>query len=248
MSEFPNLNRMVSSRDEMVYPGHEESYFEVGRDALELIRLAQVRCQREGLPRILDLPCGHGRVMRWLRAAFPRSEIVGCDLNQDGVDFCAEQFGAIPIYSKKDLTQVEFDAGFDLVWCGSLFTHLPLEKQRATLARLLEWTIEDGMVVMTVQGRFMATQLDRGDADYADNVDVVGLLQDFEQVGAAYRPYYEEPSGEYGLALNSPGNIGKWIQSFPGVIMRAYLEQAWGVQDVVILYKKSNFFSSSPLA
>ena len=91
----------------------------------------------------------------------------------------------------------------------------------------------------------MATQLERGDAEFADNVDVVGLLRDFRSDGAAYRPYYEEPTGQYGLALNSPAQINALIQAKPGVILRAYLEQAWGVQDVLILYKKSGYFSSA---
>jgi len=113
MAESPNLNRLVSSNDEMVYPGQEDSYFEIGQQALDLIELAQSRCSRESLPRILDLPCGHGRVMRWLRAEFPESEIVACDLNRNGVDFCGDPFQAQGIYSERDLNQVHFKAGFD---------------------------------------------------------------------------------------------------------------------------------------
>ena len=45
--------------------------------------------ETEEVARLLDLPCGHGRVMRYLRAAFPRAEITGCDLLRDGVDHCA---------------------------------------------------------------------------------------------------------------------------------------------------------------
>lgn len=245
MATDPEIDRTVSSRDEMVYPGQEAGYFEVGRQALELIRLAQKICHREWLPKILDLPCGHGRVLRWLRGDFPYAEITACDLNQDGVDFCRDQFNATGVYSEVDLDKINFSPGFDLIWCGSLFTHLPLEAQRKTLTRLLDWTVEDGIIVLTLQGRFMATQLERGDAEFADNVDVVGLLRDFRTDGAAYRPYYEEPTGQYGLALNSPAQINALVQTMPGVIIRAYLEQAWGVQDVLILYKKSGYFSSA---
>ena len=245
MTLYPKIDRTVSSRDEMVYPGQEEGYFEVGRQALDLIRLAQQVCNREWLPEILDLPCGHGRVLRWLRGEFPYADITACDLNQDGVDFCRDQFKATGIYSEVDLDKITFEPGFDLIWCGSLFTHLPLEAQRKTLDRLLDWTVEDGIIVLTLQGRFMATQLERGDAEFADNVDVVRLLRDFRSDGAAYRPYYEEPTGQYGLALNSPAQINALIQAKPGVILRAYLEQAWGVQDVLILYKKSGYFSSA---
>ncbi|MBT5902297.1 MAG: class I SAM-dependent methyltransferase [Opitutaceae bacterium] len=244
MNSHPPIDRTVSSRDEMVFPGNEENYFEVGHEALGLIQLAQRVCNREWLPRILDLPCGHGRVLRWLRAAFEYADITACDLNRDGVDFCQQQFKASGVYSDVDLQKIDFNPEFDLIWCGSLFTHLPLAAQLTTLNRLLDWTVEDGIIVLTLQGRFMATQLERGDAEFADNVDVVGLLRDFRTNGAAYRPYYEEPSGEYGLTLNSPAQVNTLIQSKPGVIMRAYLEQAWSVQDVLILYKKSGYYSS----
>ncbi|MDB4385198.1 class I SAM-dependent methyltransferase [Opitutaceae bacterium] len=244
MNSNPLIDRTVSSRDEMVFPGNEENYFEVGKDALEIIRLAQRVCNREWLPRILDLPCGHGRVLRWLRAAFDYADITACDLNRDGVNFCQQQFNATGVYSEVDLQKISFDPGFDLIWCGSLFTHLPLEAQIKTLDRLLDWTVEDGIIVLTLQGRFMATQLERGNAEFADNVDVVGLLRDFRTHGAAYRPYYEEPNGQYGLTLNSPAQINAVIQSKSSVIQRAYLEQAWGVQDVLILYKKNGFYSA----
>jgi hypothetical protein len=32
------------------------------------------------------------------------------------------------------------------------------------------------------------------------------------------------------------------LQRYPDIIMRAYLEEAWGMQDVVILYKKAGHF------
>ncbi len=51
MTLYPKIDRTVSSRDEMVYPGQEEGYFEVGRQALDLIRLAQQVCNREWLPK-----------------------------------------------------------------------------------------------------------------------------------------------------------------------------------------------------
>ena len=32
------------------------------------------------------------------------------------------------------------------------------------------------------------------------------------------------------------------LQRYPDIIMRAYLEEAWGMQDIVILYKKAGHF------
>ncbi|WP_221032440.1 class I SAM-dependent methyltransferase [Actomonas aquatica] len=241
--ESLTASELVSPRDEMVQPGFETQYFTIGKRALDLIEHARLLCGRRSYRRILDLPCGHGRVMRWLRAAYPQASIVGCDLNRDGVDFCAEQFEAEPVYSVPDLRELPFDDGFDLVWCGSLLTHLPVELARQTLDCLIKWTADDGVLVFSTQGRFLSTQLARGEGDYADNADVVTLLHDYRRDGMAFQPYFEDPAGHYGLNLISPAYLQTYLQARTDVITRAFLEQAWGVQDVTVLYRKREFYA-----
>jgi SAM-dependent methyltransferase len=237
------INQAVSPDDEMVTAGAEANYFAIGERALELIKMAGQLCNRPDYQNILDLPCGHGRVMRWIRAQYPRSAITGCDLNHPGVDFCREQFGARGIYSDVDLDQVQFEAPFDLIWCGSLLTHLPVPKALATLDRLINWASEDAVIIFTMQGRYFSSLLARDQGDFADNADIVSLLERYVAAGAAFEPYYEDPLKQYGLTLMTPEFVTRYLQRDPNVIVRAYLEQAWGVQDVVILYKKKGFFA-----
>lgn len=59
------------SLDESV-PGAREHYFMVGRSALRCVEVAMFTVGKTRAARILDLSCGHRRVMRWLRAAFPK--------------------------------------------------------------------------------------------------------------------------------------------------------------------------------
>src|SRR5919109_3533527 len=80
----PTVSHRISPRDLMARD-HLDHYFRVGEGAInEIERLLDNEPER-----ILDLPCGHGRLMRWLRAAYPYAEIVGCDLDPDAVNFCA---------------------------------------------------------------------------------------------------------------------------------------------------------------
>jgi len=81
-----------------------EYYFRCGRSAVECIQnaLAIAAIPQPRIKRILDLPCGHGRVLRYLRAAFPEAEIAACDLLRDGVDFCSSTFGATAVYSSDE--------------------------------------------------------------------------------------------------------------------------------------------------
>lgn len=237
------VDRTLAPRDGMVAAGLEEQYFDLGRRALELIHFSSVLCDKPHYPAILDLPCGHGRVLRWLRAHYPYAQITACDLDRDGVDFCAQQFGAQPVYSQPDLRALPFTAQFDLIWVGSLVTHLDEERWLRTLDCLIRWTKECGVIVFSTQGRTVTSLLARGRRNVAENIDKPALLEEFARRGFAYQRYFEStPEEDYGFAATSPEWLLRQLQRYPDVIVRAYLEEAWGMQDVVILYKKAGHF------
>ena len=233
-------DRSIAPRDGMLAAEDPEQYFTLGRRALELIHFSSVLCDKPHYPAILDLPCGHGRVLRWLRAHYHYAKITACDLDRAGVDFCAQQFGATPVYSQPDLKQLPFTAQFDLIWVGSLVTHLRQDRWLATLDCLVNWTNECGVIVLTTQGRTVASLLARGRKNIAENIDKPALLAEFARSGFAYQRYFESNAEEdYGLALTSPEWLARVLQRYPNLILRAYLEEAWGLQDVIILYKKA---------
>src|SRR5262245_32651468 len=92
--------RTISPNDEMFSAaGREDVYHAIGRSAIECIvcSLNAARKTTADVKRILDLPSGHGRVLRYLKAVFPDAEITACDLVRDGVDFCASALGALPV-------------------------------------------------------------------------------------------------------------------------------------------------------
>jgi len=242
--DFAHLqpNRTVSPRDTMVWPGKEAQYCDLGRRALEIIHFSAQLCDKPHYPDILDLPCGHGRVLRWLRAHYDYARITACDLDRDAVDFCRDQFRATPVYSQPDLRALPFREQFDLVWCGSLLTHLRPEDWQVALDCLIRWTRECGVIVFSTQGRFFTTLLARGQDNIAENIDKAALLRNFAAHGHAFEPYFEDRAQTYGVAVTSPEHIGRMLQRYPGVILRSYLEQAWGIQDIVILYKKAGYF------
>ncbi len=237
------VDRTLAPRDGMVDPTLPEQYFDLGRRALELIHFSSVLCDKPHYPEILDLPCGHGRVLRWLRAHYGYANLTACDLDRDGVDFCAQHFKATPVYSQPDLRALPFNDQFDLIWVGSLVTHLDKARWLATLDCLVKWTRACGVIVFTTQGRTVSSLLARGRRNVAENVDKAGLLADYAREGFAYRPYFGcPPDQDYGLALTSPDWVMRAVQRHPDIIVRAYLEEAWGMQDVVILYKKAGHF------
>lgn len=213
-----------------MFEGSLEHYRDVGSSAL-----TQIERALRGFPepeRILDLACGHGRVTRFLRARFPSAEITGCDVDEAAIAFVARAFGAKPLRSEADFARFDIGSAFDLVWIGSLVTHLPEYQTRALLDFLDRHLAPSGTVVLTSHGAFVEKRLLTWNYGLPDEA-VRGLLADCRMAGYAYRPY--PGSLGYGISLARR----EWfLQTVPEGSFRleAYRERAWDRhQDVVVL-------------
>jgi len=215
--------RTISPRDEMNVPGLEDLYFRATESAMENIQMA-ISCARAGSPgRILDLPCGHGRVLRGLRARFPLAEITACDLNRDGVDFCAATFGAIPAYSDADLAQVRLPRDFDLVFCGSLLTHLPESATHRAIAFLIERLAPMGILLFTTHGRYSFTAQEH--RPYTDPDSFARIRKGYDGRGYGFAPYPE--SDEYGVSLARPSWVIAELERYAGIRLLFFREMGW---------------------
>jgi hypothetical protein len=216
-------------------------YMYGGRSALKCIVDALITAD-VGLPKtILDFPSAHGRVTRFLRTAFPEGEIWAGDINVDGVDFCRDHFGAKPFYSTPDLSTVSFPVKFDLIWCGSLASHLPEPQCKALFTLLLSNLNENGILCITTCGRGMQYAHENvfktiHDAAYEK------ICQDLKVRPFAFAPYdYRygpyETSDSYGMAFLYPTWVEKNILT-PEIQVLLFREKAWhGAQDVWCLIK-----------
>ena len=147
-----NVNRSIFTEDKM-FQGNEKHYFDVMESAMKSIL---VSIQMEGKTKannILDFGCGCGRVLRGLRATFPEARIVAADINKPCVDFCCETFSAEPLYLESWPPSLKQEGKFDLIWSGSVFTHLPEDRSIAFLELLLNSLAAGGILVCTFHGR-----------------------------------------------------------------------------------------------
>lgn len=232
------VSRDISPNDEM-FRGNADHYFDAGESALHCLDTALRAAQRSRatVRRVLDLPCGHGRVSRFLRKAFPHAELVACDLNRDGVDFCARAFGATPIYSRETVAEIPLAGEFDLIWCGSLLTHLSRAKCEDFLALFQRVLGHRGIAVFTLHGRHCERELvaERNRHGITD-AQVASLLQGYRETGFSYVDY-ENGSG-YGFSLSHPSFVTAKLIHQPGWRMLGYQEAGWDKrQDVVSLQK-----------
>jgi SAM-dependent methyltransferase len=223
--------REISPRDAM-YGGDESAYFTSGDSALRCIRLAMSAAGVETPRRILDLPCGHGRVLRSLKAAFPEAALIACDIDPDAVEFCSSVLGAIPVHSHFSPRDIDIPGKVELIWCGSLLTHIDSFRWNGFLS-LFEWSlVPGGLVLFTTHGRVAAEQLSTVTIrDFARPVE--NLLRDFEAYGFAYSDYYDAPR-EYGVSLSSPAWVCRQLEQLPRLRLAGFAEAAWDShQDVI---------------
>jgi SAM-dependent methyltransferase len=226
-----SYDREISPRDKMLM-GTPDNYFHWGLAALDCIRAALSMAEVEDPPRrILDLPCGHGRVLRMLAAAYPRADLIACDLDSDGVDFCARTFGATPVYSHNDPDQIGLPVPFDLIWVGSLLTHVSASRWSAFL-RLFAGHLEPGgVVVFTTHGRGIVDELRRGENTVAV-AEPASLVADVERVGFGYQDYSRVP--DYGISVSLPHWVCRELQEHPRLELVTYTEGGWNsFQDAV---------------
>jgi len=236
--DIPNVIQAVSPSDVM-YRSSPEYYFRLGRQAMETIQGSVALVGLSKIERILDMPSGHGRVLRFLRATYPHARIDACDIDVDAVDFCARTFDARPVYSTPNLAAVPLTESYDLIWCGSLLTHVHADQWRAVLELFGEHLREGGLMISTTHGRYHAGRLrsketKRGLSDWA----VKAVLSDYDRFGFGFQNYSGQEG--YGISLSSAPWVCAQIVGTKGLRLAGYQERGWADhQDVVVGIKDS---------
>ena len=237
------INKMVNediSEQDGMFDGSRDHYFSVGQSARYSIEVARMAAGIETFDNILDLPCGYGRVLRHLQVAFPGAQLTACDINRDGVDFCAATFGAVPVYGHNSPGEIQLEGNYDLIWVGSLLTHLDESRCSAFLAHFHANLRPKGLLVFTLHGRTVADRMRAQISNYGlDLTGVSQVLQRYATEGFGYASYpVATPAvGEdYGISLASPCWAYNQIQKLPDMQLVNYTEKGWdNHQDVVSL-------------
>ncbi|MGK7867596.1 class I SAM-dependent methyltransferase [Falsiroseomonas sp. E2-1-a20] len=238
---FQTLNRTLSPRDTM-HADSDAHYLSVGLSAISILELAL----GEAEPRkILDLPCGFGRVTRVLRARFPNASITACDLDREGVDFCTAQFQADAAVSVKDFSQLQLGEQHDLIWVGSLITHLPPLQTRMFLAAMRRHMTGDARLVVSSHGPSIIPRL-RAQGYGLDTETATALIDEFENTGFGYRDY-RTGGKEYGVALTnehygiSLTNEAWFRRNLPdcGLRIVSYIPRIWDDHHDIVVARLS---------
>jgi len=218
-------------------PGAIEHYFSVGRSAINIIANAMVLTGRTRFETVLDLPCGGGRVTRHLTVFLPDAKLFVAELDKAKEAFVARVFGATPIVVAPDFSN-DPERRFDLVFVGSLLTHLDV----APFKRAVQWFIkavaDDGLLVLTTHGR----RHDVAERKILRNVNPskwAKVTQDCERSGFGYVETETKGSESYGISWSAPSWVLKQFENDPRVRIVTFQEAAWdNHQDVIILQRR----------
>jgi len=221
-----------------MFKGNSDHYFAVGQSALDCIRVSMLAAKITTFTDILDMPSGHGRILRHLQAAFPEARLTACDIEVDAVDFCSHTFGASPVYANELPGDIRLPSSYDLIYVGSLLTHLD-EARCADFLKFFRSALrKKGLLLFTTQGRFVAKCMREGSGTYGLLPESIPkLLLDYESRDFGYLNYPKKKkfvSENYGISLASPRWVFTQIEKMDDMRLVTFTEQGWdNHQDVV---------------
>jgi SAM-dependent methyltransferase len=215
-------------------------YYDVGADALKNILHGLTIGLREPPKSILDLPSGSGRVTRHLKAFFPEARVVACDLYEPHVNFCRDVLGVESIVSTDDLKDLRIGE-FDVIFCGSLLTHLPAKTFASAMKFLARSLTTNGIAVVTTHGRHVefAQKRKYGIIQHElFDIAAKGVVE----TGFGYVDYHHDlmstawdKNENYGVSLSRPSYTMKLLEQNYDIRILCYTERGWDAgQDVII--------------
>jgi SAM-dependent methyltransferase len=234
----------LSAHDDMYVHPHADHYLQVGLSALRCVEAALVRrTAPRPIERVLDFPCGHGRVMRHLAARWPGVRLVGVEIVGTGRAFCAAAFGAETFASRPGFVGVDPGRDFDLAWCGSLATHVDAAALAALLDVLCGALAPGGVAVVTTHGARVAERLEAGVESYGlCPADRAAVLAAYRTEGFGYADYQGTSGtldgGGYGTSLVAPQHfVERALAGRPWRLL-GHAERAWDDHQDVFAFER----------
>jgi len=126
-----SLNNNLNVPPKELWEGYAEGpedYLEYGQlDTSKMLAILKKAGESEqSLTRVLDLGCAAGRMLRHYPYYKGKSELWGCDINAKHINWCQQHLSPPFLFATTTTApHLPFeDNYFDLVYCGSVFTHI----------------------------------------------------------------------------------------------------------------------------
>jgi SAM-dependent methyltransferase len=203
-----------------------DTYLRIGQGALDHCKLFLKGRTPE---RILDFPCGYGRVLRWFRNEWPAAEIHGVETDANCLSFIRDAFKAYPIQADPRLNMT-VPSEMDLIFSGSLLTHFDEWQWHIYLEMCCNALSAEGVFVFTTHGRIASVLAKERHPVYGNLVDTRELFERQKATGFSFLPY-DPAYPTFGITLTSPAWIMRQLEKIPSIKIIGFEEGGWG-QDI----------------
>jgi SAM-dependent methyltransferase len=172
------------------YGASEDEYLDGGRAHMDsmLTILRRAGMSPEAATRVLDFGCAAGRMLRFYPRT-PESEVWGVDISAKHVVWCQNHLSPPFLFATTTtLPHLPFEDGyFQLIYSGSIFTHLT-DLADAWLLELRRVSAREGYIYVTIHDRHTLALLSSPGWEWA-----APLKRDVERIdartGVLRRPY-----------------------------------------------------------
>lgn len=229
--QLPGVAGRIHANDAMIpkrVGAHVPGYVGSGKQIARLIAENLDASAPPGSLAGLDFGCGYGRVLRQLVAEVPSVRWTAADVDRKAVRFCQQEFGVAGVVSTRRLTDVRFDdAPFDVVWMGSLLTHLPPATADDLWAMLHANLRPGALLALSTHGAALLGRIDEWVPGGGSQAERLARQLDSEGVAYAQYPHYRRAS--YGIAFHRPEAVVSKIGEVfgPGTVLVTAAEKGW---------------------
>jgi SAM-dependent methyltransferase len=169
-----------------------------------------------------------------LRARFPEADITVSELDKGGLEFCSGTFSAKAVQSDTDFSRLSITGRFDLIWCGSLLTHLDEESAAKLIAFFYEHLAPGGACLFTTHGKASVDYVRQSRRAYGLNASGrESLLRQYDERGYGYADYSGKKG--FGVSAASPERMLSLARSVGQWHSLSFVERGWdNHQDVYV--------------
>lgn len=206
----PGLPGRVHRNDLMLSslePSAVAHYARVGSITVELLAGALTRHGRDwsDVGAVLDFGSGFGRVTRRLITCVPPDHVTVTDIDRSAVAYCVREFGVRGVVGEPDMQRGALDR-YDLIWAGSVATHLPEQAWLSWLRLMSSVLVEGGLLLFSTHGPDAVANLAGYDTGAgARRADVEAALTEHGFAFSPYRHYGEAAS--YGVTFHTAERV-----------------------------------------
>ncbi|MGI9234302.1 MAG: class I SAM-dependent methyltransferase, partial [Woeseiaceae bacterium] len=204
----------VHRNDTMLSPTDQyaaQHYNRVGTTVVQILEESIEICNRQwnGLDKVLEVGCNYGRIVRQLVTKIDPSRVYGCDILEEGINFCAKEFNinALPPTFDEGFPKVPT---FDLVYLLSVFTHMS-DSAVTLLLQDIDKSMNPGAVlVFSANGPISASKVEKYGSPWIDRKDKIRKAMDER---GSYFEEYSYGANRLGMSWHTKDRIHDIVSS-----------------------------------